>query len=186
MPENDKKTKRLFIGTFIDRQIFAPIYSEIQKDFNKVISGKWVEQENLHFTYKFLGAVEETEIPQIEELLSDYLRTYDSVFEFNRLGVFPNIKEPRVLWLGLFNPDRVVFDISSGIDEKMKSIGFKPERRKFLPHVTLIRIKKSLNTGFVDILKDYNRIDLPPMTSFSVNLIESKLTSEGPIYTIIK
>jgi len=186
MAENEIKTKRLFIGTFIDRKIFDPIYPEIQNDFSSVISGKWVEPENLHFTYKFLGAVEETKIPEIEDALSDYLITFNSSFEFNKIGVFPNPREANILWLGLFNPDRKVFDIADGIDENMKTIGFKPERRKFLPHVTLIRIKKSLSSGFIDILKEYNRLDIPPMESFSVNLIESQLTPKGPIYTIIK
>jgi 2'-5' RNA ligase len=186
MTENEIKTKRLFIATFVDRTLLDPIYPEIQNDFGKVVSGKWVEPENLHFTYKFLGSVDENKIPRILDAISDYLRVFESSFEFSKVGVFPKPNEAQILWLGLFNPDRKVFDIAQGIDEEMKKIGFRTERRKFLPHVTLVRIKKTTNSGFIDVLKEYKRLSIPPMESFSVNLVESQLTSKGPIYTIIK
>jgi len=186
MTENEIITKRLFIATFVERALLDPIYPEIQNDFSKVVSGKWVEPENLHFTYKFLGSVDEKRIPRILDTISNYLQVFESSFEFNKIGVFPNPKEAQILWLGLFNPDRKVFEIAQGIDDNMKKIGFRPEKRKFLPHVTLVRIKKTTNSGFIDVLKDYNRLKIPPMKSFAVNLVESKLTSNGPIYTIIK
>lgn len=186
MTKNNNKTKRLFIGTFIKYNNFANLYPEIQEDFKKIISGKWVEPENMHFTYKFLGAVDENKIPEITSTLDSYLRVYESKLEFRGLGVFPHPKSPRILWLGLYNPDRSVFDAAMGIDEKMAKIGFSPEKRKFLPHVTLVRVKKSLSTGFLDILREYKNIEAEPMDQFSINLIESKLTPEGPIYSIIK
>ncbi len=182
----NKKTKRLFIGTFVNRENFEFLYPEIKTDFNKVLSGKWVELENLHYTYKFLGAVEESIIPDIKGVLTDYLRVFKSTLEFRGIGVFPNPSDAKVLWLGLYNPDRLVFDIAQAIDEKMSTIGFRPERRRFLPHVTLNRIKKSLSSGFVDILNDYKTLKADPMTQFSVNLIESQLTPKGPIYSIVE
>lgn len=186
MKKNEEKKKRLFLGTFVKHENLENVYSEIQNDFSKVISGKWVERENLHFTYKFLGAVEESKIKDITSVLTPYLRVYESMLEFRGLGVFPHPKNPRLLWLGLYNPDRAVFEAAMGIDEEMSKIGFPPEKRKFLPHVTLVRIKRSLSTGFLDILREYKKIEAEPMKNFSINLIESKLTPEGPIYSIIK
>ena len=51
------KTHRLFLGTFIDQHIFKDIYDEIYNDFDGPEGGKWVEAQNLHFTYKFIGDV---------------------------------------------------------------------------------------------------------------------------------
>ncbi|MFC2129907.1 RNA 2',3'-cyclic phosphodiesterase [Bacteroidota bacterium] len=177
--------KRLFIGTFIDTSLLESLYKEIKEDFNNACTGKWVETENLHFTYKFLGAVEENNIPEITESIRDFLKTYYSNLTLKDLGVFPNPNRPSVLFAKIFNPDNVITDNQKLIDIELAKFGFEKEKRKYTPHLTLRRIKTS-TSYFKDILNDYRNIDIGTMTKFSINLVESRLTNQGPVYTILQ
>ncbi len=176
--------KRLFIGTFIDKTLLEYTYDEIKKDFNKVCEGKWVELENLHFTYKFIGQVDEEIIPEIKDALKDYLRKYEYTLEFKKFGVFPNPKKPNVLFCKTFNSDKIIYKAQKEMDDILSQFGFEKEKRKFLPHLTLLRIKKN-ERNFENILSYYYDYEIGVMLNFSINLIESKLTNKGPIYSII-
>jgi len=176
--------KRLFIGTFIDTTLMQFIYDEIKNDFNKVCTGKWVELENLHFTFKFLGHVDEELIPELKDALKNYLKQFDSILQFKKFGVFPNTKKPNVLFCKTFNPDKIIFTAQKEMDEILTQFRFEKEKRKFLPHLTLLRIKKT-EKNFPNILSFYYDYEIGSMLNFSINLIESKLNHKGPTYKII-
>ncbi len=177
--------KRLFIGSFIDRSIFEYEFEELNADFQNICKGKWVEPENLHFTYKFLGDTDEGLIPSIKESLHGTLTDYHSRLDFAGLGVFPSAQKARVLVVKIFNADKTVFSIQKNIEKKMKSFGFQPEKRNFKPHLTLMRIKSARTAALKAALLKYQNKVFDSMESFSVNLIESSLTPSGPVYKII-
>src|ERR1043165_9525878 len=63
---------------------------------------RWVARESMHLTIHFLGDVRESELPEIERGLAEglaKLAPFD--LECSGLGVFPNQKRPRVVWVGL-------------------------------------------------------------------------------------
>ncbi|MGA2295934.1 MAG: RNA 2',3'-cyclic phosphodiesterase [FCB group bacterium] len=178
-------TKRLFIGTFLDTEIMREHYQLIIEDFKPVSHGKWSEFENLHFTYKFLGDVSEEEIPKIENSFVNYFRNYDSVLTAQGLGVFPNIHNPRILFVNILNDDGVIMKIHKELSKVLLTLGFQPEVNQFTPHVTLQRIKSVNKFEFKKILEVYKSTLFGSMQKFSIHLIESKLTPDGPIYTIL-
>lgn len=178
-------TKRLFIGTFINQSLFKDIYSEIQHNFAQVTQGKWVELENLHFTLKFLGDVDISEIPQLKHLLKDHLKIYNSIITIKGLGVLPNSSNPRVLYASFSNPDGNIFKIHSEIDMILSNIGFKPEERDLKFHITLQRPKKTNYSELRELLYKYKDFDFGIMENFNINLIESRLSQMGPTYKII-
>ena len=49
-----QNTIRLFTGTYVDDELFRYIYNDIKDDFAGATFGKWVEPDNLHFTYHFI------------------------------------------------------------------------------------------------------------------------------------
>jgi 2'-5' RNA ligase len=174
--------KRLFIGTFVNRELFGDRYVDLHEDFSETCSGKWVEPSNLHFTYAFLGEVSESLIPEIKGALKDYLGHFNSELVINGLGVFPNPRSPRVLHAEVYNPDKTVFDAQKNISEILAGFGFEPEERKYTPHVTLCRIKTYRNPAFKDLLDSYRNFNIGKMPGFDINLIESRLRPEGPVY----
>ncbi len=177
--------KRLFIGTFVDKSLFEYVYPNIKADFQNVCKGKWVDIDNLHFTYIFIGEVAEDKVSEIIDCIGEYLGEYDTELYLKGLGVFPNQRRPRVLFANILNEGNQVFDIQSGVENSLKEMGFKPEKRKYIPHLTLCRIKFN-QKDFAEVLNRYKQEEFGAMESFKVNLIESKLTRQGPIYAAIK
>lgn len=178
-------TKRLFIGSLFDSEDLQKVYPEIIDNFQHVLKGKWTEIENLHLNFKFLGEIDSDKVSEIKDELQDDLKVYESPLKFHGIGAFPNFSDPRVLFMHIFSPDRMVFTASNSIEDKLEKFGIEREKRRFKPHLTLCRIK-SIFTGFEDVARDYNKVQFTEVNSFKINLIESELTQKGPIYKIIK
>jgi RNA 2',3'-cyclic 3'-phosphodiesterase len=178
-------TKRLFIGTFINHELIKRNYAIIKNDFSPLCIGKWVETENMHFTYKFLGNTDEKIIPEICDDLKGYLTDYNSKLTLKGLGVFPNPKRPRVLFINILDEHNILKSIFDNLENKLIKFGFEKEKRKFRSHITLQRIKYC-NNNISDYLEKYSETEFAQIDEFSVNLIESKLTSKGPVYSVIK
>lgn len=178
-------TKRLFIGTFIDNKIIVQNYDEIKRTFEKVCKGKWVEERNLHFTYRFIGDLEVNLIDKLKEKLKNYLVDYASSLSFSSLSAFPNVKKPRVLFIKAHCKDDILNKIFRGIDNSLKEFGIESETTPFRPHITLLRIREFKNPEFSQAVQKFEGFEFGKMDYFKVNLIESNLTSSGPIYKII-
>jgi len=107
--------------------------------------------------------------------------------EISGLGAFPNINQPRVIWVGIRGEMNNLQRLQQNIDSALAPFGFAKEERPFVPHLTLARIKekalpaerKSLGELLISA-----RFELS--YSFDVeaiSLMRSQLTPEGAIYT---
>jgi len=179
-------THRLFTATFIDNSLFENIYPGLKDDFRKACTGKWVERENLHFTYQFIGDTETNKANEMKEALGEYLKHYDSVLDIGILGAFPNPRKPRVLFIGISNPDGFVQEINTGMEKILRKFGYHPDHSKFSPHVTLLRVKTFEPVLFEDAFMRNKSLHAGSMPGFEVRLIESKLTPLGPVYKFFK
>ena len=176
------ETKRLFIGTSIDREIFEYIYEPIKQDFSEFCQGKWVELNNLHFTYSFLGDIEKKLITDIVNEMKGILTTYETELVVCGMGVFPENRSPRILYAEARTDDRTLLNVHEQIQKKIIKLGLDVEDKEFKPHVTLLRIKSIRSPRFNDLLQKYRKYGFGTMARFSVDLIESTLTPTGPFY----
>ncbi|HDZ77182.1 MAG TPA: RNA 2',3'-cyclic phosphodiesterase [Candidatus Omnitrophica bacterium] len=148
---------------------------------------KWVNPENIHLTLKFLGETKETQLPQIKKVLVDAASEFKiSNIKIGTLGVFPGIKNPRIIWIGAEEKDTTIAEIAEILNNRLKNLGFIKEKRKFTPHITIARIR-SLN-NITDLLNNITaNIDFEA-GEFKVNkicLIQSRITSSGSIYNMM-
>jgi 2'-5' RNA ligase len=60
------------------------------------------------------------------------------------LGVFPNLRRPRVIWLGLHGPAHRLTALHHDLGEALRGLGFAVEAGPLHPHITLGRVR---NTG---------------------------------------
>ena len=103
---------------------------------------RWVRAEAMHLTLQFLGEVRENELPAIERGLAEALREQAPVeIECRGLGVFPNQKRPRVVWVGLHGAG--LARVAERAETVLSPLGFPPEEREFTPHITLGRIRST-------------------------------------------
>ncbi|WP_163327768.1 RNA 2',3'-cyclic phosphodiesterase [Desulfurobacterium thermolithotrophum] len=174
--------KRLFIGTLTTVSGIETVKERIEL---LGILGKWVEKENIHFTYRFLGDIEEERIPQIKQMLKNKLKgTTAPMVTYKGLDVFPNLKSPRVLWIGMKSEE--IEEVKRKIDQALMPFGFSPEKI-FKPHLTLFRIKKLRHaTKFKSYIFQMKEHFFDKKVEQKVCLIESKLTSKGPIYKVLE
>ncbi|MGD9160477.1 MAG: RNA 2',3'-cyclic phosphodiesterase, partial [Desulfobacteraceae bacterium] len=93
---------RLFLAFELPPNIkteVAGISGEIKKSGLKA---SWVRPGNIHLTLVFLGDVNEEGIPGIISGIDDIANRYEPFdISLEGMGVFPDIRRPRVLWLGL-------------------------------------------------------------------------------------
>ncbi len=165
---------RLFIGIFVPENLKTKIVL-LQKEIEKLPAKlKLVELENLHISLSFLGNVEESRIDELKEKLDSVAQAYTK-FEtkISGLKLIPNENYVRVIALNLQNG---VLNLISKHVEKEIGGDVNP------PHLTLCRIKSiSDKKFFVEKILNLNS-DIGKFTVDSLDLVESKLGQNGPVY----
>lgn len=147
---------------------------------------KWVTTQNLHVTLKFLGDTLEDLLPEIEEKLFRISLSHVSFrVKLYGAGIFPNKRNPRVIWLDMLDSDRLN-KLQVDIEDSMLSIGFTKDNRPFSPHLTIGRIRSLRGTDqltkMVETLKDK---DFGNIEVYKFSLMKSDLKPTGAQYTII-
>ena len=153
---------------------------------------RWVDPAGIHLTLKFLGNIDAGAV-------ADLLRAMESAAgEFERpsfklnlaeLGVFPNPREPRVLWAGVAGDLAALERLQELVDEAISDLGFARERRPFRPHLTIGRVRDQVLTE--ERRKIGQVIQRTTLTStdswevYEIHLIRSTLTPRGAIYDSI-
>jgi len=171
---------RSFIAISLPKEIKETI-TELEQGFTKCdLAFKWVKPENLHFTLKFLGNIDEEQIIKIKEAIAKVSDKFAS-FEvsFDSFGFFPHERKPRVFFIST-TPEELLKNIAVKLEEELEVLGFEKEGR-FKSHITLARIKSLKNINCLKEKVKNIRLD----KKFSINeitLYKSTLTKEGPVY----
>ncbi len=171
---------RLFIAAEIPDKILEQII-RIRNEIYPDADVRWEKKEKLHLTLKFLGDVNVDLIPDLKSSLEDILNSFNKIeLKFSHFGMFYFKRKPRILWLGLNYPPEL-FDIYSRINSEFIKFGFEKEKRKFNPHLTILRIRGNENIGSLKKFLDV-KIDLPEFDLTSIILFKSTLMPGGSIY----
>ena len=157
---------------FIASPVILDDYASIKADFEGIIEGKWVEEENLHLTWVFLGEVDDPE--PVKNKLSD-ISLLEASVESEELGYFG--RPPRVFFAKA--ESKILYDKA----REFKEAGF--DLYRFKPHITLCRIKHIHNyRAYKEVLKNYREKKLGILLP-QIHLYKSKLTPSGAIHTPI-
>ncbi len=174
---------RAFIGVPIDPTTTAKISQVVSQLEHPLPDVRWVAEANLHFTLKFLGDVEEGHVEPINHALVDTLRPF-SRFTLNAkgLGVFPDVRRARVLWVGL-QGDRLAA-LALKVENAMVSLGFAPELRPFKPHLTIGRWRRFNGSPkkLAEALERWQGFEFGRSEVEEVILFQSVLKPEGAVY----
>ena len=155
---------------------------------------KWVPQENLHLTIKFLGNIDESALPDIERAMTSVCSSHKVIeLEASGLKIFPDRRMPRVIWAGLRETGGGVLlpELHGSIESAMKPLGFAFDGRGFNPHLTLGRVKRRRGKKPPDIEPLINEINTHETEVFGrfradeVALFKSDLLPTGAIYTTL-
>jgi 2'-5' RNA ligase len=145
---------------------------------------KWVAPENLHWTLQFLGEIETLEVPSLCAAVSaaaSEIPAFD--LEARGAGAFPAADRPRTLWLGAGAGAQAMVALHAAIQKKLDKLGYRGERRRFVPHITLGRAgRKGQPRSLVRELANLAEFDGGSMLIDEVTVFTSTLGPEGPTY----
>ena len=167
---------RAFIGIFLPENLRNKVV-EIQKIVKTFpLKAKFVERENLHLTLSFLGEIDESEIKRISKELDKICKEHEK-FEVRIKNLIPIPSKNFIRVIAFKIESENLEEISKDIKKRIGG-DIKP------PHLTICRIKNVLKKEIV--LKRMNEIEFDEKFLVnSIELIKSKLTQKGPIYSVI-
>jgi 2'-5' RNA ligase len=118
--------------------------------------------------------------------LAKSVRQFPScTISYESLGAFPNLHNPRVVWIGI-KTNQTVLDLQAETARVCAEFGFPKEDRVFHPHITLGRVKETRN--LVRLTDAIKTITFEPIETFcsEILLMKSELHPSGSLYTILK
>ena len=110
---------------------------------------RWIDPENYHVTLRFIGDVDETVAHEVASLLG---RVRRPSFELHveDLKSFGG-RKPRAL-VATLGPEQALMELQAEHERLMQRVGLEPDGRKFVPHVTLARLRESSSRQVADYL----------------------------------
>jgi len=147
---------------------------------------KWVEKNNLHLTMKFLGYISLKETELIKSILKEISSRYRSFFMklSSNIGILPTYRMPRIIWVGVKEGADQLSELYNSIETVLHKEGFPGENKEFSSHITIGRVKFIKDkANFIQMLKIVKVSNLFQEVR-SIDFMESKLTPNGPIYSI--
>ncbi len=171
---------RLFIAALMPDYIQYKLANYIHSLRNNIDGVKWERSQKLHVTLKFLGDVKEPDLNEISNLVEKVVEPYSPFkMSISDFGSFPSLQNPRVLYVGL-SKNKELSKFQNKLDDGLSQIGFEKEERKFVPHITIGRVKQRMS------IKDVPRISKAAFDINQIGIIKSELKPEGSLYTPLK
>ncbi len=174
---------RSFIAVDVEgEEIIAKILRIQEEISTSTAKLKTVERQNLHFTLKFLGNVEEAKLDLVKSVLEDVLKRFPPfTMHLRGVGAFPRVSRPNVVWIGVEDGREIFIEMAKELDRSLARLGFKRETKSFEPHLTIARVKGH-SGDLPEIIRRVSDVDIGILKVNEVRLKRSTLTPSGPIY----
>ena len=174
---------RAFIAIDLDRQIIDKIGRAMDDLKPRIPAIRWLPRTNLHLTIKFLGNVEEAQIDPLCAALRNELRLFPRcTINAKGLGVFPDLKRPKILWVGLTGNE--LAQLAARVDSSLVPLGFAPEKRSYTPHLTIGRWRQFDRPPRIlaQELEFWRSFEFGACVAGQIILFQSVLKPEGATY----
>ena len=178
---------RAFIAVDLDPQVIERIGAAILQLKPRLPGVRWIPQANFHLTLKFLDAIREEQIDEINAALAEQLQPFSRcVISAKGLGVFPDSRRPRILWVGVESDELAL--LAAQIDSALAPLGFVPETRGFKAHLTIGRWREPgrVSRELIAVLERWRAVGFGQSQIDTVNLFQSVLKPEGAEYRRLK
>ena len=179
-----EKLKRTFIAIPVQPgPEFMIFLNQMQEEF-KNEKFRWVPSKNLHLTLAFIGPTSGDVEVLVHKAISGTTKECESFnLDMQGLGIFPSLQRPRVLWVGIKKPDRLI-QLREVLVRNLMEYGIPFEsEKKFIAHLSLARMKwfdsKETMTAKLEKYKNHH---FQVSNVQNVHYFESILKPSGPVY----
>ncbi len=144
---------------------------------------RWQSDEQLHLTLRFIGEVDRH---RAEDVAAALAAIHHAPFEIalNGLGTFETRGQPDHIWARVAPHDQLQI-LHKKVDQACVRAGLEPERRSYIPHITLARLKRS-SGSVAGLMQSAGGVTSDPFRIDSFSLFESELTPDGAVYSVIE
>lgn len=181
--------KRIFTAIDISdeaREKISDYIESLRRQFPDLRVG-WDKPEKLHLTLKFFGDVDEIGLENIEKAVENtVLQMSDFDLLLHLTGVFPNVRNAKILWIGLEDKTNLLKSANTILENECAKFGFTKEKRKFKPHLTVARLREPHKSKKLAETHLKNEFPLIEFTAKSIVIYESTLLPSGSIYKRFK
>ena len=170
---------RLFVGL----RPPAPIRALLLAAMGGVPGARWQTDHQLHLTLRYIGEVDR---PLAEDVAIALGHVHFPTIEaaIHGVGEFDSRGRPNAIWAGL-RPHDALAQLHRKVDQALVRLGLEPERRAYLPHITLARLNGHANIAD-RYLADHAALSSPAFTFTHLYLFESSLGTGGASYEAVE
>jgi 2'-5' RNA ligase len=157
----------------------GPVRARLLDLMGGVAGARWLSDDQLHLTLRFVGEVDRHLARDVDAALSG---VHHPGFEIavNGLGFFDRRGEPVTLWAGI-TPHEPLRALHKKIDQALVRAGVEPDRRAYMPHLTIARLPKGAGS-VKSLIEQSGGVSGPTFEVVEFGLYESRLTPDGPVY----
>lgn len=184
MKEEREPQIRLFTGLALSSPVRKHVAGVVDALAGSVSGVRWVAPDNIHVTLKFLGWCDPSLVDGIVYMMEQATEFLPLRLDVGGVGAFPSVGSARVIWVGAHDPEGKIEKIYRTLDKAAVKYGFKREKRKYVPHITVGRARKkpiSLTGELIRRFVDRSVLDVSDIVLFS-----SMLKSTGAEYTVVE
>ena len=165
--------RRLFFAAWPSPEVQQAL-GRVARDLKRECGGRAVPAGNIHLTLAFLGDVDPARLTHLESLAASIpARRFELALD--RTGCWLH---NRIVWAGVERCPEALRDLAGSLARALAAAGFRVEKRKYVPHVTLIR----------DARRAPSRAAMPgvawPVSRFA--LVESVPGGRGRVYRVLR
>jgi len=162
---------------------------EIPSDIGQALSmlrgglpgARWITPDNYHLTLRFIGDVDDVTAQEVASLLG---RVRRGAFQLHLEGLTSfGGRRPRAV-VATVAPEQALLDVQAEHERLMQRMGLEPEGRKYLPHVTLARLRDSSSLDVADYLSARGYFRTAPFPVSRFVLFSSRNSVGGGPYVV--
>lgn len=179
---------RTFIAVVAEGEVHAAALGAIDRLRSAAENVKWVAPENLHWTLQFLGDLDDVEVAEVcRRVVQTAAELPPLQLSAAGVGAFPDIDRPRTLWLGAEQGSEAFCQLQARIADQLDDLGFRREKRRFVPHLTLGRVGRGSHGGPVLAKRLHRLADYQAggMEVAETTVFASRLQRDGPQYHVL-
>lgn len=168
---------RLFTGI----EIPADIGDHLSLLRGGLPGARWIDRENYHITLRFVGDIDRDIAAEIVDTLAGVHRAGFEV-RVDGLAAFGS-KKPHSI-VARVQPSRELAELQAEHERRLQRIGLPAEPRKFIPHVTLARLRGTTSRDVADYLSLRGGFSAGPFPVDRFLLFSSRNSVGGGPYVV--
>jgi 2'-5' RNA ligase len=146
-----------------------------------VPGARWQSREQLHLTLRFIGEVNGRDAAMLDDALAA-IRAPGFDLQLHAVGQFGG-RQTHSLWAGI-RKNEALEHLQRKVDNAIRRVGRPQDAHKFMPHVTLARMRHAEPGKVLEWLTHNALYTSPEFPVGAFQLYSSKLASRGSLYRI--